>query len=49
MKRNLSHTNRLWGALIMLCCIVLASCKNEADMLQTLNDLKKNWHKLTTR
>lgn len=41
MKRNLSHTNRLWGALIMLCCIVLASCKNEADMLQTLNDLKK--------
>ena len=25
----------------MLCCIVLASCKNEADMLQTLNDLKK--------
>lgn len=42
MKRMDFHTNVHFMALVTLCILVFTSCKNEADMLQTLNDLKKD-------
>ena len=42
MKRMDFRTNVHFMALVMLCSLLFTSCKNEADMLQTLNDLKKD-------
>lgn len=42
MKRIRLHLNVHFIALVMLCCFVFTGCKNEGDMLQTLNDLKKD-------
>ena len=46
MKRMKFHTNVHFIALVTLCILVFTSCKNEADMLQTLNDLKKEFDDL---